>query len=185
MTTYIKLIKEQFEAHGFTIKALIITILSMILPFLFPFLGITILVIIDFWTSYKANKAEGISLYSEGLRRSIKKWTEYFFTIVVCIIVDAIITNAIDSYWKYFFTHIAVVIIAITELKSISENFEGASLVKVLKVISRYTIHKVSKDKKELAEILKEELNLTKEKKQRQLDSLKNQKKDKNKFNGD
>src|SRR5688572_13133695 len=87
----IELTMQQLDAHGLTIKSIIITLLGMTLPFVFPFIGITLLVLIDFWTSYKAGKAVGLNLYSEGLRKCGKKWTEYFLTLVVCIIVDAII----------------------------------------------------------------------------------------------
>lgn len=178
--TYIKILHEQLEIHGFTLKALLITILGMILPFIFPFLGITLLVIIDFWTSYKAGKAKGIKLYSEGLRRSIKKWTEYLLTLIVCIIVDAIVVNAIDDYWRFFFTHIAVVTIAVTELKSISENFAGASLIKVLKIVTRYAISKFGDNNKEISDLLKEEMDSKKSKEETQKQALKNQEKNKN-----
>lgn len=176
----IELTMEQLDAHGLTIKTILITLLGMILPFIFPFVGITLLVIIDFWTSYTAGKAKGINLYSEGLRRSIKKWTEYLLTLIVCIIVDAIVVNAIDDYWRFFFTHIAVVTIAVTELKSISENFAGASLIKVLKIVTKYAMSKFGDNNREISDLLKEEMDSKKSKEENQKQALKTQEKNKN-----
>lgn len=154
----IEIVSEQLDVHGLTIKSIIITLLGMTLPFVFPFIGITILVLIDFWTSYKAGKAVGLNLYSEGLRKCGKKWTEYFLTLIVCIIVDAIIMTTQD-YWEYIFSNVALVWIAITELKSISENFAGVSLSKVLKIVIKYVSSQFTNNKKEIADLLKEEVD--------------------------
>jgi hypothetical protein len=170
MTYFIKdkilnILTEQLNHHGFTIKSVLLALTTMIFPFIFPFLGVTLLVLIDFWTSYKAGKAIGINLFSEGLRKCIKKWTEYLITIVVCLIVDSIIITIFSSILDfYIFTSVATVVMALTELKSISENFAGVSLLKVIKIVTKYFSSKFKNESKELTDLLKEEMDLIKTK---------------------
>ena len=150
---YRKIITDSLIDHNFTIKATIIAALNLTLPLIWPILGITALMIIDLWTAYNANKKYGVPFKSKGLGKTGEKWINFLIGVIVVVIVDTLC-----SYYEVIpamiLTNIYITLSALRELKSISENFSGLGLARIIKVITKY----ITTKKIDLYEIIDEEL---------------------------
>jgi len=167
---FAKVLFDQLLKHDFTLKIFFIASLNILLPLVWPLIGISLLMLIDLYTAYQASKREGIPFNSKGLGNTIKKWVEFLIGIIVTTIIDllAVLILNIDLH---FFTNILIMITALRELKSISENFAGLSLTSATKVFIKFI-----GSKSKLYEIIDQELESEKKKiikKQEHIEKLK------------
>lgn len=155
-----KVFHEALVNHDFTLKAILIALFNIVFPLLWPIIGITVLMVVDLWSAYQANKRIGVKFNSKGFGRTISKWVEFIVGVLVTVIVDLIFIEYFGVMGFMFLTNIFMVFTALRELKSISENFSGLELGRAVRALMKY----FKREKISLYEAIDEELQAKKDK---------------------
>ena len=162
---------ETLIKHDFTIKVFFIGALNILLPLIWPLIGVSMLMLIDLYTSYQSSRRDGIRFHSKGIGLSIRKWLEFLIGVIVTTIIDLLCVRFLNVSF-HFFTSIFIMLAALRELKSISENFAGLGLASAMRVFLKFLGTKNTK----LYEAIDKELESKKKKiieKQEYFDKLK------------
>ncbi len=122
-------------------------LLSIFLRVLFPILGLIILVALDMRFGIKKyvqnEKREGRLLKSEklhkniksgGFRKTLAKSADYVIFIIAFMVLEAIMENmgVNIKYENFSLSTLVVLLLCVTEVKSLDENFEEIYGVKIL-----------------------------------------------------
>ncbi len=127
--------------------ASIAVILSILLKVIFPAIGLLLLILLDMRFGVKKyvkeQKDKGVklkseSLYrnlqSEGIRKTFSKAADYLIFIIVFIVFEAILEHMEVNLKHHNFTlsNLVVLLLCVTELKSIDENIRELHNVSIL-----------------------------------------------------
>ncbi len=136
-------------------------ILSILLKVIFPAFGLLFLILLDMRFGVKKHikeqKDKGIklkseSLYrnlqSEGIRKTFSKAADYLIFIIVFIVFEAIIEymGVHITYNNFTLSNLVVLLLCLTELKSIDENVRTLHNVSILTSVLDFVFRRKNVD---------------------------------------